>query len=234
MPVTKQCEVCGTEFSVPPSRDRVTTCSRECGYKARNARRPRDLVVLQCKLCKKEFRENRCHAARRTYCSTGCRDADPAYISRKSEQRRGEKNPQWNGGIAKHPDGYKYQLAPPEINATRRYVLQHRIIMLNHLMTTDPDHPAIVEEGGRPSLSLKYDVHHIDGDKANNSIENLQILTKSEHLKIHAEIARRTLVTIKCKVCGDEFQVAKSVRKKPGCCSVECFRFNRQLSVISR
>ena len=31
-----------------------------------------------------------------------------------------------------------------------------------------------------------YEVHHIDGDKNNNNIENLMILTKSDHLKIHA------------------------------------------------
>ena len=30
-----------------------------------------------------------------------------------------------------------------------------------------------------------FDVHHIDGDKSNNAIENLQLMTRSEHLLIH-------------------------------------------------
>lgn len=31
----------------------------------------------------------------------------------------------------------------------------------------------------------KYDVHHKDGDKLNNDISNLQILTRKEHEQIH-------------------------------------------------
>lgn len=31
------------------------------------------------------------------------------------------------------------------------------------------------------------EVHHIDGDKANNAIENLQLMTRSDHAKLHAK-----------------------------------------------
>ena len=34
-------------------------------------------------------------------------------------------------------------------------------------------------------LSTKEHVHHINGNKKDNKIENLQILTPAEHLKIH-------------------------------------------------
>lgn len=32
-----------------------------------------------------------------------------------------------------------------------------------------------------------YEIHHIDGNKANNDISNLQMLSKSEHRKVHAD-----------------------------------------------
>ena len=34
----------------------------------------------------------------------------------------------------------------------------------------------------------KYQIHHIDGNKFNNSIKNLLILTREEHKKIHGII----------------------------------------------
>ena len=33
-----------------------------------------------------------------------------------------------------------------------------------------------------------YEIHHKDGNRANNTIENLQCLSKSEHQKLHSEI----------------------------------------------
>jgi len=34
-------------------------------------------------------------------------------------------------------------------------------------------------------LSLDFDVHHIDGDKTNNALDNLVAITRSEHLREH-------------------------------------------------
>jgi hypothetical protein len=33
-------------------------------------------------------------------------------------------------------------------------------------------------------------VHHIDGDKTNNDISNLMLLTNSDHMKLHAILRR--------------------------------------------
>jgi hypothetical protein len=48
---------------------------------------------------------------------------------------------------------------------------EHRVIMEKHL--------------GR-SLRSDEIVHHIDGDKTNNDISNLIIMSQSEHAKLHA------------------------------------------------
>ena len=45
-----------------------------------------------------------------------------------------------------------------------------------------------------------YDVHHIDFDKTNNSIDNLVLLTKSEHHSLHGKIVPTKVIA--CKVCG--------------------------------
>ena len=39
----------------------------------------------------------------------------------------------------------------------------------------------------RGDIPKGYDIHHIDHDRSNNDISNLQLLTKSEHRKIHYE-----------------------------------------------
>lgn len=57
------------------------------------------------------------------------------------------------------------------------------------------EHRRVVEDHiGRPLRSAEI-VHHIDGDQHNNAIENLQIVTKEEHARIHREngdLRRRT------------------------------------------
>lgn len=36
-----------------------------------------------------------------------------------------------------------------------------------------------------------YDVHHVDGNKSNNRLDNLIILTKEEHRKLHDKLGRK-------------------------------------------
>ena len=61
----------------------------------------------------------------------------------------------------------------------------------------DKEHPLATTDGRvfyhRHLMSMKLnrwvtnkeEVHHIDGNRENNSLDNLQLLTKSEHSKIH-------------------------------------------------
>lgn len=55
-----------------------------------------------------------------------------------------------------------------------------------------------------------YEIHHIDFDPTNNEIENLILLTHTEHMKIHAKINSSKCRHLKskfiCKNCGKEYE----------------------------
>lgn len=63
-------------------------------------------------------------------------------------------------------------------NGKRIFIDEHRLVMEEHL--------------GR-KLKRNEVVHHINGDKSDNRIENLQLMTLSEHSKMHGQIKEFTL-----------------------------------------
>ena len=81
---------------------------------------------------------------------------------------QGEKHHYWRGGIKRRPDGYQRD------SRTDKYI--HRLVMEKHL--------------GRELNSDEF-VHHRDGDPTNNRLGNLEVLTNSQHAKLHAPLRRR-------------------------------------------
>lgn len=76
----------------------------------------------------------------------------------------------WKGGRHMTVTGYI------TITKNKKIVREHRDIMEEYL--------------GR-KLEINEDVHHIDGDKTNNHVQNLMVLTKSEHTKLHWREGKR-------------------------------------------
>lgn len=70
-------------------------------------------------------------------------------------------------------------------------------------------------------------VDHIDGDKTNDSIDNLQLLSRADNIK---KACKKPDITLKCPVCGKIFIRTRSqlrgrlkrAYKNEVCCSVEC------------
>lgn len=60
-------------------------------------------------------------------------------------------------------------------STARRYRLEHRVKMEDLI--------------GRPLTSSEV-VHHIDGDRTNNDLRNLQLMTRGEHNREHGTFAR--------------------------------------------
>lgn len=66
-----------------------------------------------------------------------------------------------------------------------------------------------------------YVVHHVDHDKRNNALSNLELMTCAEHAQHHNQ---RHPVKKPCVVCGKSFRPHPTKRARAQTCSRECFK----------
>lgn len=121
--------------------------------------------------------------------------------------------PIWNiEKIVKKGD-YLYAVVRGHPNATKHsYVLYHRVVMENKL--------------GR-LLDKNEVVHHVNGDKHDNRLSNLQLATKAGHARQHQLHIGRKMCELKCPECGCRFvREHRATHLVKGgrftCCSARC------------
>lgn len=98
--------------------------------------------------------------------------------------QKGVQNPKWNGGKTITSNGYIMLWKPDHPDRdSRGYIKEHRLIMEKHL--------------GR---RLKHSelVHHINGIKTDNRIENLEIMTMALHMQHHKSKDMSNRICFKC------------------------------------
>ena len=101
-------------------------------------------------------------------------------------KHEGENHANWNGGLRSY-SGYIQLLKPdhPHTNG-KGYVYKHRLVMEKYI--------------GR-YLKPEERVHHLDGNKVNNNIENLSLCENwGKHNKIHGDFQRIAYELVKLGV----------------------------------
>lgn len=151
---------------------------------------------MTCPVCGKKFhvKQSSIGKAKVHYCSRQCHHtAKKEYQSGSGNHQyglRGANNPTWKGGRKLSRLGYWMVqcIGHPFAVGRSEYVLEHRLIAEKYLLT---DENSVVVDGKR-YLSPDFVVHHKNGDKKDNRPDNLEVMKKSEHSKMHTTVKNKT------------------------------------------
>lgn len=192
----RQCAVCGTEFEPRHAGKAQLYCSRECYERNKANRRRLDQrlgVEKVCETCGESYRP---FYAEQRFCTARCRGlwqridkrrrcehCGAEFIYRKPTQRFCSRQCHYDSHIGQvvNAGGYLRVFVPrgtPGADSSGR-MLEHRWVMQQAI--------------GRP-LEAHETVHHMNGDKLDNRIENLQ-LRNGRHGKG---------AILRCRCCGSD------------------------------
>lgn len=131
------------------------------------------MIEIKCDNCLEYFKTYKCYLKRNRknrFCSKKCETEFKNYKNTIEN---------WKGGYISKSTGYKY------IKLNGKSIEEHRLVMMRHL---------------KRELKPYEQVHHINGNKLDNRIENLSLLINSEHQKLHGSLRNGKRV---CSICNE-------------------------------
>lgn len=133
----------------------------------------KDWVKCVCQNCSKQFSVFPAYVKRGggKFCSKSCQVIDQHKNGTNKAARQREKHHNWKGGRLIDRCGYVRVLAPEHPMALGSgYVLEHVLVACKMIGRT---------------LRKNEVVHHKDENRQNNSPENLQVMTRGAHVRLH-------------------------------------------------
>lgn len=168
MDVLLKCQVCEKEYSLPPSQAKK---SKYCSKKCSYVAKVKVRGTRNCKACGKEFVVTRINPGQE-FCNRTC------------SNRHTAKNRETTKGFVITTKGYVLTLLPTHPHSGKNgYVMEHRLVMEAFLSRF---------------LTANEVVHHKNGKKDDNRLENLELLEKCKH----DSLPKPPVKPIKCPHCG--------------------------------
>jgi hypothetical protein len=183
--LTKICPICNKQYQVCPSHDKKkSVCSLSCKRKKQEKQK----IQNACLYCGKKYKLCKSRAKHERYCSSTCKEKYSKERKRqvclqcnkvfykqyktvccstkcRSLYFSGKNCTSYVNGKSKQATGYIVILTGP-----KKYEFEHRLIMEKKI--------------GR-KLKKREVVHHINGIKTDNRIENLLLMDKKDHDRMH-------------------------------------------------
>lgn len=186
------CKLCGQEVS-PVNRAKYGMfCSAGCFERwSQYHKKPN----CKCVICGKDMYIKLSRLQKTKHgvtCSRECGSKLRSIYSQGTDNHqyglRGHLNASFIGDIIISNYGYILEYAPnhpfphDSSNNTTR-VLQHRLVVERNYTMFDPNAFTIIND--THYLKPEYAVHHINQNRQDNRIENLQVMLKGEHTRLH-------------------------------------------------